>query len=181
MIKQASCTRLWLVDPSRRKGSNCYAGRNSSLCILDGSWRSSCHFVRRDKDRSMEPKRARSSSPLNFSHRDLGQSQFARTSWNRDRSGVFGSKVLSAHRTLGLSLLLILASGCAMGPDSLVHPEVVERRCGPVSPDHRSANPNLSRMHVGKESTPVNPEELAGRFSPQSQSIADTSHSASTR
>ncbi|HSL03314.1 MAG TPA: hypothetical protein VK901_07230 [Nitrospiraceae bacterium] len=71
-------------------------------------------------------------------------------------------------------LLLGLASGCATGPDPLVRSETVERRCGPVSPVHRSINPNLSRVPVGSESPPLNPEVLAGRFSPQSQSIADS-------
>jgi hypothetical protein len=110
----------------------------------------------------------------NCSRRDLGKSRFGRTSSNQNRSGVFGRKVLNAHRTLVLSLLVILASGCATGPDSLVHPEVVERRCGPVSPVHRSVNQNLSRVHVGSESPPVNPDVLAGRFSPQAQNIADS-------
>ncbi len=71
-------------------------------------------------------------------------------------------------------LLLGLVSGCATRPTPLLHPEVVDRRCGPVSPVHRSLNQNLSRMPVGSERLPVNPDVLAGRFSPQSQSIADS-------
>jgi len=50
----------------------------------------------------------------------------------------------------------------------------VDRRCGPISPLHRPVNQHLSGVPIGSESPPVNPEVLAGRFSPQSQSIADS-------
>ncbi|MGE3979558.1 MAG: hypothetical protein AB7F94_18535, partial [Nitrospira sp.] len=70
-------------------------------------------------------------------------------------------------------LLLGLASGCAVGQRPLGHPEVVERRCGPVSTVHRSIDQPLSRLHADAEIQPDNTDALAGRFSPQSQRIAD--------
>lgn len=70
-------------------------------------------------------------------------------------------------------LLLGLISGCATGRGPLVHPEAVERRCGPVSPAHRASEQPPSPIHADMEIPPDNPDVLAGRFSPQSQRIAD--------
>jgi hypothetical protein len=106
--------------------------------------------------------------------RALVKSQFERTSSNRNRSVVFGRKVLNPHRPLILLLLLIFASGCATGPHPLVHPEVVERRCGPVSTVQRSVSQSSSRVRVRIERHAGDTDVLAGRFSPQSQSIADS-------
>lgn len=70
-------------------------------------------------------------------------------------------------------LLLGLASGCAMGQRPSVHPDVVERRCGPVSTAQRATVQSPSRVHADTEIPPDNTDVLAERFSPQAQSIAD--------
>ncbi|NGZ08038.1 MAG: hypothetical protein CV088_01450 [Nitrospira sp. LK70] len=70
-------------------------------------------------------------------------------------------------------LLLFLSSGCAIGQRPLVHPEAVERRCGPVSPVQRMTDQHLLRLSADTAIQPGNPDVLAGRFSPQSQSIAE--------
>lgn len=67
--------------------------------------------------------------------------------------------------------LLGLTSGCAIGQGPLVHPEVVERRCGPVSTVQRATDQHL-RLHADTEIPSGNTDVLAGRFSPQSQIIA---------
>lgn len=61
-----------------------------------------------------------------------------------------------------------------MGRDSLAHPETVERRCGPVSLVHQSANHLPSHVHPETASPPVDPAVLARRFSSQSQRIAES-------
>lgn len=71
------------------------------------------------------------------------------------------------------ALLLFLTSGCAIGQGPLGHPEVVERRCGPVSTVQRSVDQSPPRVHADTEIPPGNPDVLAGRFSQQSQRIAD--------
>ena len=70
-------------------------------------------------------------------------------------------------------LLLFLTPGCAIGQGPLGHPEVVERRCGPVSTVQRSVDQSPPRVHADTEIPPGNPDVLAGRFSQQSQRIAD--------
>ena len=70
-------------------------------------------------------------------------------------------------------LLLGLASGCAVEQGPLVHPEVVERRCGPVSTVQRATDQPPFRLHADTTIQPGNSDVLAGRFSPQSQRIAD--------
>ncbi|MDF0665502.1 MAG: hypothetical protein P0119_05415 [Nitrospira sp.] len=70
-------------------------------------------------------------------------------------------------------LLLFLSSGCAIGQVPLVHPEAVERRCGPVSLVQRVTDQHLFRLPADRAILPGDPDVLAGRFSPQSQSIAE--------
>lgn len=72
-----------------------------------------------------------------------------------------------------LVLLLSLTTGCATRQGPLVHPEVVERRCGPVSTVQRTAGQSPFLVHADTEIQSGNTDVLAGRFSPQSQRIAD--------
>lgn len=71
-------------------------------------------------------------------------------------------------------LLLFLSSGCAIGQGPLVHPEAVERRCGSISTGQRGTDQHPFRLLADTAILPGNTDVLAGRFSPQSQSIADS-------
>lgn len=77
-------------------------------------------------------------------------------------------------RTLICVILLVLASGCTIGRDTLAHPETVERRCGPASLVHQSTNHLPTHIPPETANQPVDPAVLAGRFSSQSQRIAES-------
>lgn len=81
-------------------------------------------------------------------------------------------------RTVMVWFLFVLASGCATEsrrPDALLHSGAIERRCGPESGFQQTGLPISSGQQSSQEKTGIGAADLsAGRFSLQSQDIADS-------
>ena len=79
--------------------------------------------------------------------------------------------------TLMLGVLFVLASGCATEsrrPDTLLHSGTIDRRCGPESGVQQTAlRMSLAQKSSRESRDSGTPDVSAGRFSLQSQDIAD--------